>query len=195
MVGLARRKRISLLTAALFAICIYAACPQSGKIGVSAFLEASWVFPLGFAVYPGAELSVYSMDLTDRITLDLGITGAGQVAYAKRDIPKNDFWSFISFGAAVAPLARLSFDDGSPDTYKFIERLSFSLSPGVGFNYYIYDGDPAYTEVRDIYDLDFVVLAGFGLRIARFISLRFDTTYWGQYIGPNIAAGVQLELF
>ena len=89
----------------------------------------------------------------------------------------------------------LSFDDGLQTTYKLTERLAFSLSPGVGLNYYIYAGDPAYYASRDTFEIGFAGIAGCRFSFTRFISLRLDAMYWGKYIGPNIAIGIQLDLW
>jgi hypothetical protein len=180
-----RVKRTAILTAALlFAVTSFIYSEGKG-IGFSTFIDLSWVFPVGLAVHPGAEFTFYSFDLNDNMTLALGAAATGEVAFAKRvDQNKDDLWSYTTFGIAIAPIATLSF-----------ERISFSLSPGIGFNYYIYAGDPAYYANRDTFIIGFSGIAGGRFSINRFITLRLNAMYWGKYIGPNIALGIQLDLW
>ena len=70
-----------------------------------------------------------------------------------------------------------------------------SVSPGVGFNFYIYAGDPAYYINRDTFEIGFSVIAGGRISLTRFVAIRLDAMYWGRYIGPNLAVGLQLDLW
>ena len=186
-----RGRRFALLLSVFF-VCLSApARGNNGGVGFSAFLDGSWVFPVGLAFYPGVEISIHSFDFQNGITLTLGAALAGQIAFADR----KDLWSFTAFGAAAAPFALLSFDDGRQDTHRFRERLELSLSPGAGFNYYVYSGDPAFYANRSTSELGFAMFAGARFRISRFVALRFDATLWGRYIGPNIALVLQLDLW
>jgi hypothetical protein len=187
MAGISRGKRAALL-ASVFFICV-----TSAVSGVSAFLDGSWVFPVGLAFHPGVEFSIRSFDLQSDMVLTLGAAVTGQVAFAKMWNP----WSYTTFGLAIAPLALLSFDDGTQEVNRFIERLEFSLSPGIGFNFYIYSGDPAYyaNQDEDNFVIGFAGIAGCRIRISRYLSLRLDATYWGRYIRQNIALGLQLDLW
>ena len=189
LIGRGRRFALPL---SVFFVCLSAlAHGSNGNVGFSAFLDGSWVFPVGLAFYPGVEISIHTFDFQNGMTLTLGAAVAGQIAFADR----KDLWSFTTFGAAIGPFALLSFDDGEQEKRRFIERLELSFSPGVGFNYYIYSGDPAYIANRKETELGFVGLASVRFRIGRFIALRFDATHWGRYIGPNIALGLQLDLW
>ncbi len=188
---LGRAKRLAILSAVLLSSFAPAAYSKNRPVSFSTFIDSSWVFPVGLAFHPGAEFSLYSFDIGSDMTIALGAAVTGQVAFANR----VDLWSFTTFGAAIAPVALLSFDDGSEETNRFIERLTFSLSPGVGFNYYIYAGDPAFYFNRDTFEVGFSGIAGCRFSITRFISLRLDAMYWGKYIGPNIAVGIQLDLW
>lgn len=191
MALIGRRRRFVLFLSGFFLCFASFAHGNNREVGFSAFLDGSWVFPVGLAFYPGVELSIHSLGFQNGMTLTLGAALAGQIAFADR----KDLWSFTTFGAAIAPFALLSFDDGEHDTDRFIERLELSLSPGAGFNYYSYSGDPAYTANREKRELGFAMFAGARFRIGRFIALRFDATHWGRYIGPNIALGLQLDLW
>ncbi|MBN1686855.1 MAG: hypothetical protein JW852_09390 [Spirochaetales bacterium] len=196
MAGIAHGKRSALLASAII-VCLSA--PAHGNIrgiGLSAFLDGSWVFPVGLAFYPGVELPIRSFDVKNNMVLTLGAAVPGQVAYAEwKDAAGEELWSFTTFGVAAAPLLLLSFDDGNQDNDLFRERIEFSLSPGLGFNYYIYAGDPAFYVNRKKLELGFIGFAGTRFHIGRFVALRFDATYWGRYIGANIALGLQLALW
>ena len=183
-------KKLTLfLTALLFVSPVTFA--EEKSVGFSTFLDASWVFPIGLAFHPGAEITFYTIDPDCDMVFDLGVAVTGQVAYANR----TDLWSFTTFGVSIAPVLILSFDDDQKESMRFIERLKFSLSPGVGFNGYIYAGDPAYYANRDTVELGFSIIAGGRFSFTRFIALRLDAMYWGKYIGPNWAIGLQLDLW
>ena len=195
---LRRVKRAALI----FSIFLFAAAPvtyaEKEKVGFSTFIDASWVFPVGLAFHPGVEFTFYSHDPGGSMVFDFGAALTGQVAFANRKDPTSpleDLWSFTTFGISAAPIAILSFDDDRDDTTRFIERLDFSFSPGVGVNFYIYDGDPAYYANRDTFIVDLSLIAGARFSLSRFAAIRLDAMYWGQYIGPNIAVGLQLDLW
>lgn len=196
MVRSGRVKRIAILAAALMFTIASASYSKDKGMGFSTFLDVSWVFPVGLAFHPGAEFSFYSFDLGNGMTLAIGAATTGQVAFAKWvNQNKVDLWSYTTFGIAVAPLVVLAFDDGLPETNRFIERITFSFSPGLGFNYYIYAGDPAYYANRETFEVGFSGIAGCRFSLTRFIYLRLDAMYWGKYIGPNVAVGMQLDLW
>ncbi len=190
MAGISRSGRILLFTTALLLFTTAAAFGNDNDTRLSVFLDGSWVFPIGISLHPGAELSFYTFDLGEKASIGIGAAVPGQIAFASR----TDLWSFTTLGLAVAPLLTLSFDSQTGDANRFLERVTFSLSPGIGFNYYIYSGDPAYYANRDTFQIGFAGFAGLRVRVARFVSIRLDTTYWGRYIGPNIALGVQVTL-
>ncbi len=186
-----RVKRIGILTAVFLFAAASVTYSSDKRVGFSTFLDSSWVFPVGLAFHPGAELTFYSLDPDGDMIFELGAAVTGQVAYANR----IDLWSFTTFGASIAPIVVLSFDDGFKETNRFIERLAFSISPGVGFNFYIYAGDPAYYISRDTIEIGFSVIAGGRISLTRFVAIRLDAMYWGRYIGPNLAVGLQLDLW
>jgi len=183
--------RVAALAAFFFACASSAAWAKSGKAEFAAFLDGSFAFPVGLALYPGAELSLYSFGIGENMTLTLGVGATGQVAFAKW----ADLWSYTTFGAALAPFGVLTFHESPEDALSFLERLEISVSPGIGLNYYLYSGDPSRYAGRETVDFGFAGILGCRLRISRFVLLRFDATFWGLYIGPNIALGLQLELW
>jgi len=186
-----RIKKVPFLAVLLFVFAVSAVHPDSDDIGFSVFFEGSWVFPIGFSFYPGAELTFYSFEVNDRTALSVGGAVTGQVAYANR----TDLWSFTNLGAALGPLAVVTFQEAADSYTRFWERVELSFSPGLAFNYYIYAGDPAYYANRDTFTVGFAGFAGARLRLSRFFLIRLDATYWGRYIGPNIAIGAQLDLW
>ncbi len=192
MDGMRHRFRIALLAAAVFAVSAMAAYGKDGKVEFSAYLEGSWVFPVGLAIYPGAELSIYTFTIHNDLNLTLGAALTGQVAFAKWQTDPS--WSYTTFGAAVAPSAVFFWDDGSRSIDRLIERFEFGVAPGFGVNYYLYSGDPAVILDRDAFDFGFAGILSSRFRIGGSILLRVDVTYWGRYIGPNLAVGVQLEI-
>ncbi len=191
MARIGRTRSILLIAAVLCILAAAAAYPKELDYSFSAFLNGSWVFPVGVAFYPGAELTFYSFDLTDFLAIDVGAALTGQIAHANR----IDLWSFTGFGAALAPLAVVTFVDDSGKRTSFFERMELSLSPGIGMNYYIYNGDPAYFVNRNTFGIEFAGLASVRFRLSPYILIRLDGTYWGRYIGPNVALGIQLELW
>lgn len=191
MARIGRTVRISLIAAVLCFITVAAAYPKTTDLRFSVFLNGSWVFPIGVAFHPGAELTLYSFDVNDFLAIDVGGSLTGQIAYANR----IDLWSFTSFGGALAPLVVITPVKDSDGKLSFLERMELSLSPGIGINYYIYNGDPAYFLNRDTVGLEFAGFASLRIRLSRYMLIRLDGTYWGRYVGPNIAFGLQLELW
>lgn len=178
--------RVLLLSALLLAVPQLSEAETKAN-GFEAFLSAGYVFPVGVAMYPGIGYTFVSFGVGNGTALSIGTAIAGQIASAAMSFP----WSYTTLGAGFLGSASISFPGSSRP---FLRNLVLSIAPGIGFNAYLFAGDPSYYSDRETFRLEFAGIASIRYRINPTLSASLDFLHWGRYIGPNLGLGVQIAL-
>ncbi len=129
------RKKILTAAAVIFLTASrILAAPETSAGGTTAIFTAGFIFPAGFAVYPGLEHTFTTFSLRNGSTVGLGVSARGQIAYVER----KDLYSMTAVGGGMFASAAL-----------YWKNLHFFLYPGAGISLYAFSGDPAYYSTRE----------------------------------------------
>lgn len=151
---------------------------------------ASFIFPVGAAVYPGFEYVIYGSSMTKPAAIELGVLGKAQIGFAS--IPRFNY-GYFSFGFGAFAIARVSSRE-LVKRFKWLKALDFYLSVGPGINFYAYYGDAAYYLNKDTFGLTVATFDGVSLHLSELLAVKLEFAYWGKYVGPSAAVGVEYKL-
>jgi len=181
---------IIMLATAPAALFAWDSLYESGDFNVS--ITASYLFPLGVALYPGAEMILAQVKVADEIPLDFGAAARGQIGFNRVGTYLGTNYGYTTFGAGAFGTAHLSFADMGDHALEFLKNFDFYISLGVAFNYFTYTGDWFGADTQN-FRIGAASFEGVNWYINESLALKLEYVYWG-YMGSSATIGVQLTL-
>lgn len=165
---------------------------EPGDFVVSA--AVSFLFPLGVAIYPGAELFITGINVADTFPIDFSVAVRGQIGTASySDILFGYSYGYTTFGGGPFASAHLSFKDMQNHSLNFLENFDFYAGFGVVFNYFSYTGDYlVYWASEPTFRVGFGTYEGVNWYISDSFALKLEFVYWG-WLSASASLGVQLK--
>ena len=162
------------------------------KNDLSLSASASFLLPLGVALYPGAELILLQFTIVDEIPLDFGVSLRGQFGLKTEGTVtvSGAEYGYTTYGGGAFGTLHLSFANMEGYELDFLEGFDFYISASIALNYFDYTGVWP-SAVPPAISPGFASFEGINWFISESLALKLEYVYWG-IIGSSATLGVQL---